>query len=169
MAKLTERFFYNDISVITFPVNRSLSGLRFSIASILGNAGGGMWAGFMFACFLVILFLIFRRRLYAGLALFVLMATVEILFFATSLAYLPATIAISVMMSVLIYRFGLVATVTSMFVFFSISSTLFTLNLSAWYATGVFLTVFVILAMLFYGFRISMAGKRLFGDGPLTR
>jgi serine/threonine-protein kinase len=164
VAKMGERFFYNDISAILFPVNSSLSGLRFSIASILGNAGGGMWAGFVFVCLLVILFLLFRRRLYAGVALFILMATVEILFFASSLAYLPVTLAISVMMSVLIYRFGLIATVTSMFVFLSISTTLFTLNLSAWYAGSMFLTVFVILALLFYGFRTSLAGQRLLGD-----
>lgn len=169
IAKLTERFFYKEFSVTTFPVNQSLSGFRFSIASILGNAGGGMWAGFMFVCFLVILFLIFRRRLYAGLVLFVLMATVEILFFATSLAYLPATLAISVLMSVLIYRFGLVATVTSMFVFLSISNTLFTLNLSAWHAGSMFLTVLVILVVLFYGFRVSLSGKRIFGDFSPSR
>lgn len=164
LGKIAERLFYNDVSVIPFPVNRSLSGLRFSIASILDNAGGGMWAGFMFVCCLVVLFLIFRRRLFAGLAVFALMFTVEVLFFAHSLAYLPVTLAISVLMSVLIYRFGLVATVTSMSVFFAIQTTLFTLNFSAWYASGMFMTIFFILLLLGYGFRTSLANQRLFPD-----
>jgi serine/threonine-protein kinase len=169
LGKIGERFFYNDNGVIPFPVNQSLSGLRFAVASALTNAGSGIWAGFMLVGCLIILFSIFRRRLYAGLAFFALMCTVQILFFAHSLVYLPITLFISMMMCTLIYRFGLVATVTSMFVFISIQYTLFTSNLSAWYASSMFLTVFVILALLIYGFKTSLAGKSLFGQGPLTR
>jgi serine/threonine-protein kinase len=169
LAKTGDRLFYNDDSVLPFPVNASLSGLRFAVASELRNAGGGIWAGFMFVGCLIILFLIFRRRLFAGLAFFAIMCTVEILFFAHSLVYLPVTILISLLVSGLTYRFGLVATVTSMFVFFSIQNTLFTSHLSAWYASSMFLTVFLILVLLIYGFRISLAGKSLLGPGPLTR
>jgi serine/threonine-protein kinase len=169
LAKTGERFFYNDDSILPFPVNGSLSGFRFAIASELSRAGGGIWAGFMFVGCLIILFLIFRRRLFAGLAFFTILCTIEILFFAHSLVYLPITILVSILMSVLNYRFGLVTMVTAMFVFFSIQYTLFTSNFSAWYAGSMFLTIFLILTLLVYGFRTSLAGKSLFGPGPLTR
>jgi len=169
LGKIGERHFYNDNSVIPFPVNQSLSGLRFAVASGLNNAGSGIWTGFMLVGCLIILFSIFRRRLFAGLAFFALMCTVQTLFFAHSLVYLPITILISTLMCVTIYRFGLVTTVTSMFVFISIQYTLFTSNLSAWYASSMFLTVFLILALLIYGFKTSLAGKSLFGHGPLAR
>lgn len=167
LGKMGERFFYNNTSVIPFPVNEALSGLRFSVADILRNAGDGFGTGFMFICFLVILLMILRRRIYTGLTVFVLLFTVEALFFAQTLIYIPVTLGISLMLTVMFSRFGLVATVTAMFVFFLIQNALFTLNFSAWYASGMFLNVFLILALLMYGFRISLANKPLFGDGFL--
>jgi hypothetical protein len=41
-------------------------------------------------------------------------------------------------------------------------STLFTLNFSAWYATPMFFTLFFIVALLAYGFKISLANQPFF-------
>ncbi len=163
-GKLAERYFNNDLAILPFPVNESLSGLRFSVAAILNNFGFGILFGFMPICALVVLFLLLRRRLYAEIAIFTLMVTVEILFFTHSLVYLPFTLAISVMMTMLISRFGLVANVMTGIVFAFIQQTLFTLDFSAWYASNMFLTLFLIFAFLGYGFKISLANQPLFGD-----
>lgn len=162
-GRLAEQYLFLDVSLTPFPVNHSLSGLRFAIASTLSHAAYGTFTGFLFVCGLVVLFLIFRRRLYAGLAVFVLMFTVEFLFFARSPVYIPITFGISVLISFLIYRFGLLATITSMFVFFLIQNNVLTLNLSAWYAGSMFLSIALILALLIYGFRTASSGGPLLG------
>jgi len=163
-GRSAERFFNNDLAILPFRVNESLSGLRFSAAAIMSNFGFGFVSGFMPICGLVILFLLLRRRLYAEIAIFILLATVQILFFTHSLVYLPFTLTISVMLTLLISRFGLVANVMSGIVFACIQQSLFTLNFSAWYASSMFLTVFLILLLLGYGFKVSLANQPLFGE-----
>jgi serine/threonine-protein kinase len=157
-----ERLFYNDFRLFT--ISDSLIGLRSSTAIILTGSGLGIVYGFMFICFLVILFLILRRRLYAGIVLFAVLATVLILFFTHSFVFLPFTLAISVLFCLVISRLGLVATIVSQSVFLWLQSTPFTLNFSAWYAGGMFVTVFLVLPLLAYGFKVSLANQPLFGD-----
>ncbi len=163
-GKTAERYFNEDLAILGFPVHESLSSLRFSAAAIVNNFGLGIVGGFMPICALVILYLLLRRRLYAEISIFTLLATVEILFFTHSLVYLPFTLAISIMMTLVISRFGLVANVMTGIVFASMRQTLFTLSFSTWYASSMFLTLFLIVALLAYGFKISLANQPLFGD-----
>ncbi len=161
---LAERYFNNDLKIIPFRMNESLSGLRFSAATIVSNFGFEIVIGFIPICVLVILFLLLRRRLYAEIAIFILIATIQILFFTQSLVYLPFTLTSSVMLTLLVSRFGLVANIMRAIVFACIQQTLFTLNFSAWYASSMFLTVFLILLLLGYGFKVSLANQPLFGE-----
>lgn len=167
-GKLAERFFINDFGIVPLNVNESLSGLRYSFATVLGQSSNGIVFGFVLICLLVILFLVFRRRLYAGIVIFVVMTTIEGLFFTHSLVYLPVTLTVTVMWTLLISRFGLLATVVQGIVFGWLQFTLFTLNLSAWYASSMLLTVFLILLLLGYGFKVSLANQPLFG-GQLVK
>ena len=147
-----------------FGLANSLIALRSSLAMIFISSGMGVVYGFISICFLVSLFLMVRRRLYAGIIVFVFVATIQILFFAQSLIYLPFTLAISIFWCLVITRLGLVATIVSASVFTWAESTLFTLNFSAWYAGGMFVTCFLIFALLAYGFKISLANQKLFGN-----
>lgn len=164
VGKLAERFFNNDFAILPFDVNESLSGLRYSLAQIMGSSSYGIVQGFVLICLLGILFLIFRRRLYAAIAIFVIITAIEILFYTHSLVYLPVTLTIAVMWTLLISRFGLVATVVHGIVFGWLPATLFTLNFSAWYASSMLLVVFLILLLLGYGFKVSLANRPLFGN-----
>ena len=105
-----------------------------------------------------------RRKLYAGISIFVVIATIQVLFFTHSLVSVPFTLAISAMISLVISRLGLVAAIIVGTVNTWMLATLFTLNFSAWYTSGMFVTLFLILALLVYGFKISLANQQLFGN-----
>ncbi|HMS43690.1 MAG TPA: hypothetical protein PKE69_25905, partial [Pyrinomonadaceae bacterium] len=162
LGRLTERFFNNDFKTFIDPT--ALISLRSSMSMILSVSGGNIAGGFAFVCLLVILFLMLRRKLYAGIVLFAVIATVNSLFFAHSTVYLPFTLAISGMICLVVSRLGLVATIVAGTVQTWMLGTLFTLNFSAWYAGGMFLTLFLIFALLAYGFKISLANQPLFGN-----
>lgn len=164
VGKLAERFFNKDFAILPLDVNESLSGWRYAFAQLLGGSSLGIFAGVGLICLLGILFLVFRRRLYAALVIFVIITTIAILFFAHSLVYLPVTLTVTVMWTLLISRFGLVANVIKVIVFTWLQSTLFTLSVSAWYASSMLLTVFLILLLLSYGFKVSLANRPLLGS-----
>ncbi len=131
---------------------------------ILSGSGGGILSGFTSVCLLVILFLMLHRKLYAGIALFAVIATIEGLFFSDSLVFLPFSLIISAIPCLVVSRLGLVATIVEGTVQVWMLGTLFTLNFSAWYATPMFVTLFLIFALLAYGFKISTANQPLFGN-----
>ncbi|MBX7174997.1 MAG: serine/threonine protein kinase, partial [Pyrinomonadaceae bacterium] len=144
-----ERLFHGDFRL--YFSSSSLISLRSWTAGNLGVAGTGFGYGLMFICILACLFLLLRRRLYAGLSIFVLMTIVEILFFTQSWAYLPFTLAITTLMSLAIARLGLITMVVAQIVFLWLASSLLTTNFSAWYAGGMFLTLGLIMILLIYG------------------
>lgn len=130
---------------------------------ILTLSGTGIVFGFAFVCLLVILFLMLRSRLYAGIVLFVLGATIAGLFFSHSLVDLPFMLVSMGIMCLVVSRLGLVATIVMLTVQTWMLNTLFTLNFSAWYATPMFVTLALILFLLGYGFKVSTAHRPLFG------
>lgn len=162
LSRLAERFFYNDYK--TFIDSNALIGLRSPMSAILSVSGGSIVGGFAFVCLLVILFLMLRHRLYTGIAFFVVNVTISGLFFSQSLVDLPFHLIISGIMSLGVSRLGLLATIVMLTVHTWMLATLFTLNFSAWYATPMFVTLFLIFALLAYGFKISLANQTLFGN-----
>ncbi len=165
LGKLAERLLNGDNSPLAFDVNPSLSGLRYSLAADLYSSSGGILLGFMVVCLMVIFYSLLRRRLYAAAGIFSLLLLIQVLFFTRSLVYLPFTITVSVLLTWLISRLGLVATMTSLAVFSWLQHTLFTTDLSAWYAGNMLLTISLILVLLAYGLKVSVANRRLFGVG----
>jgi len=67
-------------------------------------------------------------------------------------------------MCLVVSRLGLVATIVMFTVNTWMFSTLFTLNFSAWYATPMFVTLALILFLLAYGFKVSIANRPIFGS-----
>ncbi len=161
LALLAERFFYNDLKTHVDP--NALIVLRSPFSMILTLSGTGIVFGFAFVCLLVILFLMLRSRLYAGIVLFVLGATIAGLFFSHSLVDLPFMLVSMGIMCLVVSRLGLVATIVMLTVQTWMLNTLFTLNFSAWYATPMFVTLALILFLLGYGFKVSTAHRPLFG------
>ncbi|MBK7391721.1 MAG: serine/threonine protein kinase [Chloracidobacterium sp.] len=162
---LAERYVNNDFSIDRANVNETLLGFGFTLGNLFDNASFSIPLGFMQVFFLVILFLIFRRRLYAEIVIFILLGIIGILLLTHSLVMLPITLCIALMWTLLVSRFGLIATVTQTMVFTWLAATLFTLNFSAWYATPMFVTLALILFLLGYGFKVSVANRPIFGGG----
>jgi serine/threonine-protein kinase len=158
----TERLFHGDFRFYILP--NALISLRSWAAGIFSTAGISIAYGFMFICILSILFLLLRRRLFAGTVIFVLMITVQILLFTQSWIFLPFTLIIATFMCLAIARLGLTTMVVAQIVFLWLEATLLTLNFSAWYAGGMFLTLGLILLLLIYGFKTSMANQSLFAN-----
>lgn len=165
LGRVGERSIYGDDRMTLFPVNESLNGLRFAIADILSSVSSGIGTGFMFVCLLVLCFMVLRRRLYAAIAVFAIIYLVELLFFTHTWVYVPITFLIGGIVTLAIARFGLVAMVVSMAVFLICQNTLFTLNFSAWYAGGMLVSLAVIVGLLGYGFKVSVANSPIFGNG----
>jgi len=161
-GRFAEQIFNDDHK--TFFIADALIGLRSSVAMFLIGSSTGIFGGFAYLCVLGVLFLLFRRRNYTSIALFLLIGTVSILFFTTSLVNLPFTLTISVITTLIISRIGLVATIFSGSIFGLLQSSLLTLNFSAWYANGMFFVLLIIFALLAYGFKISLANQTLFSS-----
>jgi len=159
-AFYTERLFHGDFRLYFF--TGALISLRSWTSVILGVAGGGFAYGLMFICILSALFLLLRRRLYAGLVIFALMVTVQILLFTLSWVFLPFTLIIATLLCLAIARLGLMTMVVAQIVFMWLESTLFTTNFSAWYAGNMFFTFGLIIILLAYGFKTSLANQKLF-------
>lgn len=159
-GRYAEQIFNGDLKTIF--VADSLIGLRSFWALLLIDLSTGIFGGFAYLCVLGVLFLLFRSRNYASVVLFLLIATVSILFFTTSLINLPFTLTISVLVTLIISRIGLLATIFSGIIFGLLHLTLFTLNFSAWFTNGMFLTLGLILVLLIYGFKVSIANQAFF-------
>ncbi|HRH43263.1 MAG TPA: serine/threonine-protein kinase [Pyrinomonadaceae bacterium] len=161
-GRFAEQIFNDDHK--TFFISDSLIGLRSSVATFLIGSSTGIFGGFAYLCVLGFLFLLLRRQNYASIALFLLIATVSVLFFTTSLVNLPFTLIISALITLIISRIGLVATIFSVSVFGLLQTSLLTLNFSAWYANGMIFVLLIIFALLIYGFKISLANQTLFSS-----
>ncbi|MBS1794635.1 MAG: protein kinase [Acidobacteria bacterium] len=157
-----ERVYYGDLMLLILP--QALTNLNSWPAMVLGSLGEFVALGFLFICAFAVIFLLVRRRLYAWLLLFALMTTVEVLLFSHSLVFLLFTLAVTILWSLVIARFGVVATFVGYVVFAWLESTLLTTNFSAWYSGTMFLTLGLIVILLVYGFKISLANQTLFGD-----
>ncbi|MBK8302254.1 MAG: hypothetical protein IPK98_02100 [Chloracidobacterium sp.] len=126
----------------------------------IGVSGGTIMGGFAFVCLLVILFLMFRQAI-CRYRPFVVGATISGLFFSQSLVDLPFMLA----MGHVSCRCRGIGGMIVMFTLQSwMLSTLFTLNFSAWYATPMFVTLALILLLLAYGFKVSIANRPIFGE-----
>lgn len=163
VSLLTQRFFYNDYQTDINP--NALIVLRSPFSMILSLSGTTIAFGFAFVCLLVILFLMLRRRLYSGIALFVVTATIIGLLFSRSVVDLPFMLISTGIVCLVVSRLGLVATIIMFTVHSCMMQTLFTLNFSAWYATPMFVTLALILFLLAYGFKVSIANRPIFGGG----
>ncbi|MBK9776730.1 MAG: serine/threonine protein kinase [bacterium] len=116
---------------------------------------------------LFLLRLALRRNSTAALAAGILIGFVSIMGMAPTegwpIALAVTAINVPVMLFVLL-RFGLLPAFTAAFVGTVMSSTVATLDFSAWYANRALLPAAIFLALLAWGATTAMAGKTVFGD-----
>ena len=144
----------------------TLEGLKGSIASVLFNASSSFSNALEVFFLFFILRLVFRRNWLAALV-------VSLVFCIPSLAaqnpLIDALFSAPFLWIYLyvLYRFGLVALTVLFFVDQLADNMPLASPLGAWYTEGGLVAMVTILAVAFYGFYVSRAGKPVFGTGAL--
>lgn len=149
-----------------FPATQLL-GIRSFAHAITQQIFGALLQSFVVLFFLFLLYIILRRERVAAIALWVLMAVALSLTHDT-VAGVPFALFTASMVILVLYRYGLLALISAIFVlhltiFYPITS-----DFSAWYATDYVLGLLICLALVVFGFYTSLAGQPLFRSSLLS-
>ncbi|MCA1620736.1 MAG: serine/threonine protein kinase [Acidobacteria bacterium] len=145
----------------TFGMAGFPAGFANQIHASVGNS-------FVLLLLLLLLFIIVRRTWLAALGAYLVLFGMAVLSAgAGSPLSLPFVALLPMPMVASLYRYGLLASVSGLFVvhlwvFFPVTT-----ELSSWYASGFVLDALVCVALVFYGFYTSLAGQPLFRDDLL--
>lgn len=145
----------------------TLGSMRTMLAAFLDNhVVTSVFVGFAYLFFLLLLYIILRREWLAAIALFLISLVIEISAFALSgpRLYWVGSIVISILMTIVVARFGVFATMAAQLFFFLTIFYPQTTNFSIWYAPSTVFVLAIILGLAIYGFYTSLGGRRLFAD-----
>ncbi|HEU4835762.1 MAG TPA: serine/threonine-protein kinase [Pyrinomonadaceae bacterium] len=143
-----------------FPATQLL-GLRSAAFGITQQIFAALFQAFILLFFLLLLYIIVRRERVAAVLVWVIVS-VAISLTHETVAGVPFACVGAFLVVWVLYRYGLLALVSTIFflhlvIFFPITS-----DFSAWYAADFVLALIIALALAGYGFYISLAGQQLF-------
>jgi serine/threonine-protein kinase len=141
-----------------------LSGFGDLLEDFFMRFGGSVFAGLTPLFFLLLLYLFTRKRWLAGAIMWLIVSTVEILFFVSSWVEAPFNMVIATLLVIAVVRFGLLTVIVYQFVFFLSYVSPLTSDLSVWYANRWMFMLVVLVALASYGAYISLGGQRMFHD-----
>jgi serine/threonine-protein kinase len=145
-----------------FPLELLL-GARRVIGYSLWQLAEQIFVGLALMFLMLFLRWVLRKQWLAAAAVVVLMTALNALQSSEPLLVTPFVLLIWALLVIVLVRFGLVA-ITALFVFdLLLDSFPITTDTSAWYAGVGYLAIMLMAALTFYGFRISLGGKSLFG------
>jgi serine/threonine-protein kinase len=140
-----------------------LLGLRYFVSGLTGLIFASFFIGFILLFVMLLLLIILRKSWLAALVAWLIMSAVLALAFSengsVSMIFGPTGAALYV---VLLYRYGLLALLSSLFffhlwVFFPITT-----EFSAWYAGDFVLALIMLVGLAAYGFYTSLGGQKVF-------
>lgn len=140
-------------------------GMRFILATFLnGFVVLSIFVGFAFLFILLLFYIIFRREWFAVIAFFLLVSVVEVAAFAVNrpIGYVIASLAIAAIVTIVVARFGLLATMAFQLVFFMSLSYPLTTDPSSWFAGPTLFAIVITLTIGIYGFYNSIGGEKVF-------
>ena len=145
---------------LDFPATRLL-GIRSFAHGITQQIFAALFQGFILLFFLLLMYIVLRRERVAAFVVWLIGAVALSLTNETAAAVPFAALGALLMIWVL-YRYGLLATISTLFflhllIFFPITS-----DFSAWYAGDYVLALIISLALVGFGFYTSLAGEPLF-------
>ena len=158
---VTRWFGFEAPPIITINVLTLASTRRLLAVFLSSHVVSSVFVGFAFLFFLLLLYIILRKEWLAALALFLIALGIEVSAFAFGgpRLFWVGSILIAATLTILISRFGLLATmVAQLFFFLSIAYPL-TTDFSAWYATSTIFALVIALGVAIYGFYISLGGR----------
>jgi serine/threonine-protein kinase len=158
---VTRWFGFEAPPIITINV-LTLGGMRRLLAVFLtSQVVPSVFIGFAFLFFLLLLYIVLRKEWRAALALFLIALAIEISAFAFGgpRLFWVASFLIAATITIVVARFGLLATmVAQLFFFLSVTYPL-TTDFSAWYASSTIFALLVALTLATYGCYISVGGR----------
>ncbi|HET9712776.1 MAG TPA: hypothetical protein VFP64_12860, partial [Pyrinomonadaceae bacterium] len=164
---LIPRWFGYDAPPIITMNMLTLGSMRTMLAVFLSSQlVASVFVGFAFLFLLLLLYILLRKEWLATLALFVIALAVEILAFALvgPELFWIASILVALSITIVVARFGLLATMTAQLFFFLSVTYPLTTDFSAWYASSTVFALVVALGISVYGFYTSLGGRRVFAD-----
>jgi len=143
-----------------FPATQLLGIHSFGFA-FMQQIFGALIQSFILLFILFLLYMIVRRERVAAIVLWVI-ATAALSLTHETPAGIPFSVLTTLMVVWLLYRYGLLALISAIFIlhltiFYPVTS-----DFSAWYATDFVLALFISLVLVVFGFYTSLAGQPLF-------
>ena len=138
-----------------------LLGLRSFPHGITNQIFAALIQPFMLLFILLLFYIILRRERLAALALWLIMMVAMSLTHET-MVHVPFAFLTALLIMWVLYRYGLLALISSIFFFHLIIFYPVTSELTAWYAADYVLALIVGLALVVFGFYTSLAGEPLF-------
>ena len=171
---VTRWFGFEAPPIITINV-LTLGSLRRLLAVFLNSqVVASVFVGFAFLFFLLLLYIALRKEWLAALALFLIAVAIEVSAFAFGgpRLFWVASILVAATLTILIARFGVLATMVAQLFFFLSVAYPMTTDFSAWYASSTIFALVIALGLAIYGFYISLGGrtgwKRFYEMSQLT-
>jgi hypothetical protein len=148
--------------VITNPGSANI-GTHLFISKFLSQLDAGIYLPFIALFLLLLLVVVLRRERLAFAILWLLLTVITTLIGNVNLKVVILPALSSFLIVYALYRYGLLASASSLFfahlaIFYSMTT-----ELTAWYATDFLIALVICLTLVVYSFYISLAGQPLFG------
>ena len=141
----------------------TLGGMRVMVMQLFGsNLLSGIFAGLAFLFFLLLLYIVLRKRWLAVAALWLIEFSIVSLFFARSWHVLLANVLLETCRVIAVARFGLLAMMVYQLFFHLSFHWPVTSDYSRWYASNSTFALSVIAGLAVYGFYTSLGGQKVF-------
>lgn len=139
-------------------------GTRYFIIGFSTQLTAALYLGFIALFLLLVFTVVLRRQWLAVGALLILISIISTLLGGPNLIGTPFSVLGALLLVVVLYRFGLLAAISALFVSHLMVFFPMTTELTAWYATNFTIALAICLALVTYGFYRSLAGQPLFGE-----
>lgn len=163
---LTRWFGFDAPPLITTSV-LTLGTVRTMLAVFLNaHVVPSVFVGFAFLFFLLLLYILLRKEWLATIALFIFALVIEVSAFALAgpKLFWVASLLVALAITIVVARFGLLATMAAQLFFFLSIMYPMTTDLSVWYAASTLFALAITLGLAIYGFFISLGGQPLLGQ-----
>ena len=143
-------------------------GTHLFMGKFVSQLDAGIFLSFISLFLLLLLVTVLRRERLAFALLWVLLTIVNALIGRAPLQMLFFTALAAFLVVFVLFRYGLLATVSALFFAHLWAFFPMTTELTAWYATDFVIALVICLALAAYGFYTSLGGQRLFPGGLLA-
>jgi len=150
--------------VLTLNPGTFLIGKHLFVQKFLSQLTAGIFLPFTLLLLLLLFVMIMRRERLGFLLLWLLLTVVTALLGRTAVEMIFFNALAAFFVLFVLYRYGLLATVSTLFfahlwVFYSVTT-----EITAWYATDFLIALAICVALVAFGFYISLAGRPLFAQ-----